>query len=214
MTDDERPLLGRREMIAGGLLAGATATAAMTGEAEARPTSIDSPSDRRSEASPVTTTIASATKPRYIYRHCFMFDFTPEGPASNRAWGGYGAYTQGSTSLLWASIEIPPDTLVREIEWYVRNASTSPINALGRIWRAGTGALVTTIADTTIPVGTAITASLSIVGQSTWGPHPTGTKLALSVRTPTDGTVQINGVRVGFSYPGRSPTSARSNRPR
>lgn len=200
MTEDDRPLLGRRDLIAGGLL-GAAATAAMTGEAEARSSSVDVSGNRRSEASPVGSTIASPKKPRYVYRHSSMFDFTAEGPSSNRAWGGSGVYTADSSSLLWTSVEIPDGALVREIEWYVLNTSANSINALGRIWRAGTGTLGVAIKDTTIQVGTTITATLSLVSSSTWGPHPTGTKLMLAIRTPTDASVQINGVRVGFSTP-------------
>lgn len=149
--------------------------------------------------SPVTSTIASPPISGYSYRHVMWTDFTPESPAADRAWGGYGAHTANSSSLLWGSVEIPAGTLVRDIEWYVINTSGADVSGLGRIWRAGTGTLGTALADTTIAPTTAIVARRSLVPSDRYGPHPLGTKLALGIRTPVDGSVQVNGVRVGFT---------------
>lgn len=149
--------------------------------------------------SPVGSTIAGAALSGYSYRHVMWTDFTPEGPASNRAWGGYGAYAANSASLLWASLEIPAGSLIRDIEWYVINTSAADVNLLGRIWRAGTGTLGTAISDLTVPPTDGLVARRVIVPSDRYGPHPLGTKLALGIRTTVDGTVQINGARVGFT---------------
>ncbi len=197
--DDHRPLLARRELIAGaGLLAGVAASAAAsTPAAAAAGSAADGPV---SEASPIITTIASPRLPGFVYRHAFMFDFSAEGSASNRAWGGSGVYTANATSLLWASVEIPAGALIRDIEWYVRNNSGATVTAINRLWAAGTGTLGTGLGDTAIPAGPSIAAVRTVTTSTVWGPHPTGTKLALGLRTPTDASVQINGVRVGFSH--------------
>ncbi|SOD70864.1 hypothetical protein SAMN05892883_0501 [Jatrophihabitans sp. GAS493] len=146
------------------------------------------------------TTIASAPLAGYTYRHAEMFDFTPESPSALRAWGGSGVYTTGTTSALWASMEIPAGAKIRDIEWYTYNSASSPTSGLGRIWEAGTGGFYTPVVDVTIPVSSAVVATRGVVTSANYGPFPPGTKLALVFyNNDTTGKQQVNGVRVGFS---------------
>ncbi|ACQ79039.1 hypothetical protein Bcav_0778 [Beutenbergia cavernae DSM 12333] len=204
--------LARRGLILG---AGATALAgviaAVPGIALAAPreatapdagTTTDGPATPL--ASPITSTIASAPQNGYSYAVASMFDFTPESPTSQRAWGGVGVYTANAPGMLWASVDIPAGALVRDIEWYVRNTSGATVHALARLWAAGTGNLFATLRDIVIPTGSAITATRGSVPSAAYGPYPTATKLNLGLFTPVDGSVQVNGVRVGMTRGGSS----------
>lgn len=161
----------------------------------------DGPGSAGRQAAPPSgaTSIGSPPVSGRTYRSAAMLDFTPENWAAGRAWGGSGSYTPTSSSWLWAYLDVPAGALVRDIEWYVRNASAGSVPGLNRLWTPGSAHMVS-IGDTTIATSTAVTATRTTTTSSTWGPYPTGTTLALGIETPTDGSVQVNGVRVGFSH--------------
>jgi len=150
--------------------------------------------------SPVTSTIASPPISGYVYRHVSWLDFQPESGPATRQYGGRGAYSSASSPYLWATMEMPAGALVRDVEWYAYNESGSPVTALARLWAAGTGTLFATLADTVINSSSSTQTRRSVVSSANYGPHPLGTKIALGLNTaPAGGTVQINGVRVGFT---------------
>ncbi|MFC7621901.1 hypothetical protein [Microlunatus sp. GCM10028923] len=208
MSEEAPGPLSRR-----GLMLGAGAAAAVLGSAltGAQPAAAE-PGDGKSAAgdprnpsvlaSPVTTSLGSGPQHGFTYKTVSMFDFTPEGAPSQRAWGGHGTYTANSPSVLWASVEIPAGSLVRDIEWYVRNTSANPANAMIRLWVAGIGNLYAVVADTSIPTSSSITATRVVVPSTTRGPYPLSTRLTLGIYSATDGSIQINGCRVGFSQGG------------
>ncbi|WP_375426362.1 hypothetical protein [uncultured Friedmanniella sp.] len=191
--------LGRRSLMLGAGAAAVVAGAALTARpAEAAPRSA-AHGGTKAQASPVTTTLASAPISGYTYHHASWLDFQLESGSGGRSWGGYGAYGTASATL-WATLEIPAGALVRDVEWYVRNTSAGPSSGLARIWAAGTGTLYSTLVDTPIPVGSGgVVATRSVVRADAYGPHPLGTKLALGISTTSDAAIQVNGVRVGFS---------------
>lgn len=193
---------GRRGLIAG---AGATAlllgAIANTTDAAAAP-SAGGDAARIPDGTPAVSNIASAGI-GLNYRHLSFWDFTPESPAASRAWsGGGGVYQTGvGATVLWASLDVPAGSWVREIEWYVRNSSAGSVTGLNRLWVAGSPYMVSCNADSTIPVGGAVTATRTVYPSSSLiaGPHPLGTKLCFGVSVPNTATVLINGVRVGFA---------------
>jgi hypothetical protein len=191
--------LARRRLMLGAGAAALVAGTALTAQpADAAPRS--AASGGRTQASPVTTTIGSSPVSGLVYRHASWLDFFPEGGTATRSWGGYGAYSSTSSATMWATVEIPAGALVRDIEWYVRNVSSDTVSGLGRIWAAGVGTLYTTIVDTAVTSGSsAVVARRSIVSSASYGPYPLGTKINLGINTLTDGSVQVNGARVGFS---------------
>ena len=94
--DDDRPSLARRELIAGGLLAGAAlATVSAEPARAARPASgaAGDPSSVGPQLSPLNSTIASPTISGYSYRHKYFFDFSVEAPGAERRYVGFGCYS-------------------------------------------------------------------------------------------------------------------------
>ncbi len=158
-------------------------------------------------ATTVTSTIASAPVSGWTYRFASFFDFSTEGTGV-RSWGGYGTYSTTS-DYLWTSVDVPAGALVRDIEWYVYNASGSTYTCLNRLWEAGNGSLFTSLGDTQVPSGTGIRAVRTVVPSSTYGPYPNGIKVTLGLATPSSGSVQVNGVRVGMSNAGSLGTLAK-----
>jgi len=197
--ESDEPNHARRGFLIG---AGAVATlAAASGsatDADAAPAATTTTA-AAPQASPVAASIASAPRNGCLYRYASYFDFSCESPNANRAWGGFGVYSQVASTNLWTSFEIPPGTLIREIEWYVRNNTATSVAAYGRLWTAGTGDLFFVVRDAVIPVSAGIVATRVEVPEASWGPYPQGTKLQLGLRTPTNGDIQINGARVGLS---------------
>jgi hypothetical protein len=170
-------------------LAGASPARAATEEGAAR---------RRD--TPVTSTLATAPRPGYDYRHVSWLDFQPESGPATRVYGGRGAYSSGTSPYMWATVEIPAGAILRDLEWYVYNDSGATVTGLGRLWAAGTGTLFSTVGDVSVGSGSATQRVRIEVPAATRGPHPTGVKLALGLNTAgTAGTVQINGVRVGLT---------------
>jgi hypothetical protein len=210
MTAESEPQaqLGRRHLIvggaaalaAGGVLAAAPAAAApgpsaplSAGDGVAfGPSNVVEP-----QTSPVTTTIASAPNSGYVYRNVCMYDFLPFDPSALKTWGGFGIYSGGTSTTLRATVEIPAGALVRDVEYYVYNNSGSAVFPDAWVYVPGVGTIASVGAVATVPSTGSITANLATVSQS--GPYPFGARLLVGVSTPSSGTVQINGARVGFT---------------
>jgi hypothetical protein len=203
MEQDPVAAIGRRGLIIGAGAAALIAGAAAVQPAAAKPTSphgsevITNP--RSAEGSPITTTIASAPLSGYTYRTVSMYDFEPFFPASQRTWGGSGTYTAGTEGPLRATVEIPPGALVRDVEYYVYNNSGSPVFPDAYLYVAGHGTISSINATVSVPSSASISATRAVVGAATYGPYPLASRLLISLDTPTTGTVQINGARVGFT---------------
>jgi hypothetical protein len=205
MSTDQDPVhaVGRRGLIIGAGAAALVAGAAVVQPAAAKPTSphgsevITHP--QSADGSPITTTIASAPLSGYTYRTVSMYDFEPFYAASQKTWGGSGVYAAGTGGPLRATLETPPGALVRDVEYYVYNNSGSPVFPDTYLYVAGTGALSSIGASPSVASSTSITATRAVVPAATYGPYPLASRLLVSLTTPTDGTVQINGARVGFT---------------
>lgn len=194
----------RRGLIAGAsalALAGA-ASLVHPDQASAAPKNGPSATGRVSQNStPVGATIASPRQSGYVYRTLGEFDFTPEGATSQRAFGGSGVYTLNSASTLWATVDLPAGALVRDVEWYLYN--TGPATAAhAYIWSANTGFMAATAATTAVPTGSGVQRLRTEVSSGQYGPFPTGTKLFLGAPSRVDGTLQVNGARVGMTQGG------------
>jgi hypothetical protein len=194
--------IGRRGLILGAGAAAAVAGASLTQPAAAQPKT--SPGDdvrtnAQADGSPITTTIASTPVSGYIYRTVCMYDFEPFSPSSQRTWGGSGTYTAGSAGPLRATVEVPPGALVRDVEYYIFNNSGSSVFPDTYLYVAGTGEISSINASVAVASGPSITATRVVIPATHYGPYPLGSRLVISLTTPTAGTVQINGARVGFT---------------
>ncbi|MDR4306494.1 hypothetical protein IHQ68_07680 [Chelatococcus sambhunathii] len=205
MDGSDRTLkVGRRAILAG---AGALAGTAVAGDkVEARAVGGPQSSGRLGgvdpSATPITTSIGSAPKSGMIYRFCNSFEFWPEADmAKGRKWGGAGQYTNLVADYIAAFCHVSPGAALRDVEFYVRNSGANPSTGYAVVWRPDVATL-DTIGTVSIPPGGAISATLLELSSSQWGPFPLGCKVGASIYTPTDGTVQINGVRFGFSNGG------------
>lgn len=145
---------------------------------------------------PASPPLGSAAISGYTYRTVSFFDFTPETSAV-RTWGGSGVYTTAA-SYLWASLDIPSGARVRDIEWYVYNSSGSSYDAMARVWQAGDGSLLTTLADVSVTSGSGVRMFRTSVPSANYGPFPLGCKVMLGIQTTGSSTLQVNGARVGF----------------
>jgi hypothetical protein len=152
--------------------------------------------------SPITTTIASPPLPNRTYRFVGMYDFFPFDPAAGRTWGGYGTYSGGRSTTMRATIEIPPGAVVQEVEYYIYNNSGSDLIPDTHVEVAGHGSIASIGATVVIPSQATIAAAQATVAAVGKGPYPFASRLLVSVATPSDGTVQINGARVAFSQGG------------
>jgi hypothetical protein len=151
------------------------------------------------DGAPIPTSIGSAPISGYVYRTACMYDFRPFNPAALATWGGLGVYTAGAASTLRATFELPLGVIVRDVEFYVANSGAT--NVSGDLWQyaPGTGAISSLSIGATIAPGSGVTATRVAVPAASAGPFPVGSRLLAGLSTPTDGTVQINGVRIGFS---------------
>ena len=148
------------------------------------------------------TTIASAPQANVSYQYRAFIDFLPGDTLSaGRTWGGIGAFTSGSSDLLAATFDATPGAVLHDIEWYAYNTAT--ITWSVGLWAAGNGFLVHVL-DGTLPAGTTVKASKFSIPASTNGPYPAGTRVVAWINTSTDGSAQVNGVRLGFTHGARS----------
>jgi hypothetical protein len=221
MSAKAGPLIARREVLLGagasavalgaGVLGAGDATASAAMSATAATQSVFGDDD--SKSFPIQTTLASAPLSEYTYRHAAMTDFTCTVPTAQRQFAGNGVSPLITISPMVASIEIPAGALVRDIEWYVQNNSGSAIPALARVWLAGFPGLLTILKDFNLPSrgSTDVRRFRTTVPSDHNGPFPPGTKLFLALEDmPINGTVVINGVRVGFNREGANTGLLRS----
>jgi hypothetical protein len=200
-----RAPFSRRRAVAGLGLAGAAAVFAPSA-ADAAPTGARhrGPSNQGEvqDAAPSgLNPIASAPLTGYTYTFLDMWDFTPENFISGRTWtSAGGTYAPvGSGDTMWATTQLPAGAVLGDVEWYV--SATSATELMGRIWVAGTPTLMKKACDGII-LGSSeqglVRAKRIVPSVSTNGPYPHGTKLALGVFTPSDASVAVNGVRIGY----------------
>ncbi|MCU1498819.1 MAG: hypothetical protein JWM47_2772 [Acidimicrobiales bacterium] len=171
---------------------GAVIAGAMAGPVGAEPGPSTGAGTRA--APPGLVEISSTPVEGVSYRFLTMFDFSPE--TGTREWSGNGGTFVNTTGFLWASLDLPPGAVLRDVEFYTRNSA----EAAGwvRIWRSGNAFLPTTGADVTIPAAADLHATRLVIPASTNGPFPHGTKLQIGYPNTT-ATNLINGARVGFS---------------
>jgi hypothetical protein len=144
-------------------------------------------------------TISSAPQQNVSYQFRSFWDFSnADTLAAGRSWGGYGMYTPGGLDELVTTLDAPPGAVLHDIEWYVDN--TVAANWGLDVWAAGSGPGLN-VTTGSIPAGTAgsITAHKFSVPSSGNGPYPAGTRIVPYIATSTDGSVQVNGVRLGFT---------------
>ena len=147
--------------------------------------------------SPITTTIGSAPISGFTYRNVCMYDFEPFDPNAHKTWGGSGVYSAVTATAMRAIIDIPAGALVQDVEYYVFNDTGSSVFPDTYLYAPGQGTIASVGAGATIASTGTITANRAVVSQQ--GPYPLGSKLLVSVSTPTSGALQINGARVGFT---------------
>lgn len=152
------------------------------------------------DGSPITDTIASAPQPGVVYRTVTMYDFDPFNPAGQKTWGGSGVYSAGTGTTMRARIDIPPGALVEEVEYYVYNNSGGSVFPDTYLYVPGHGAISSIGAGATVASTGTITANRVVVPTTSNGPYPSGARLLASLSTPSDGSVQINGARVGYRH--------------
>ena len=141
---------------------------------------------------------------------------------AKKTWGGSGVYSGGTSTTMRATVEVPAGALVREVEYYIFNNSGSNVVPDSWLYTPGQGTIASIGATATVASTGTITAN-RVLPPSSIGPYPLGSRLLLGLSTPTTGTVQINGARVGFSEGGaasglldapiRAYDSARRRRP-
>ena len=100
-----------------------------------------------------------------------------------------------------------PGAELYDVEWYAYNGSGAALSAYLRIWVAGTAEMLYGGVDTTIPTGTTVTVTRAAVPAASNGPFPHGCRAVAFISLPSDGSAEINGVRVGFK---NSPDGARA----
>lgn len=174
---------------------GAAALTAEPAEA-AGPSSLDGPF--QSQLSPISSTIASPRRDFIVYRTLGEWDFSVEAVSANRTFGGKGVHSTGAQTSLWATIDVPGGVILDDVEFYVFNNTGSTIYAGVWLWSASDGYLSSQLLSIQIPSTNSLTATRASFGSAVNGPYPTGTKLFFTVYTPTTGTLQINGVRLGM----------------
>ncbi len=136
----------------------------------------------------------------YTYRSATFVDFMPINPTSGRAWSGQGVYSHLANDLMYTSIEVPPGARLRDVEWYFY--STSASHQGGDIYQFPSGS--NTLYGLRVEVVTPRTAAgfvtvRHVVTSDNDGPFSLGTHIVARITTPKDGSVAIDGVRLGFT---------------
>lgn len=187
---------GASLLTVGGLVMGNGAEAAATGT---QPSTGVVPDVAHPAGAPVATTIASAPVSGVTYAFASMYEFKPFTPSSAFTWGGAGFYTAGTAGPLRAFFDLAPNAVVHDVEWYVLNSSGSTVTASLYQYTAGSGVISSLSADAAVASTGSVTATRVLVPASSAGPFPFGSKLVAGIATPTDGSVQVNGVRIGYT---------------
>lgn len=190
--------VSRRGLFAGGAAISAGAMAAMT-PTQARaagPSALDGPPV--SPSSPIASTIASPRRNFLVYRTIGEFDISVESSSAERQFAGRGVHSTGAQTSLWASIDVPAGVKIKDVEFYATNTTGSTVYGAVWLWTADSGYFSYQLARASIPSGSAQQAVLVDFESDQNGPYPSGTKLFLTIFTPTNATVQWNGARVGM----------------
>ncbi len=193
--------LGRRRLLLGTGAAALVAASLRGAElAAAEPGPAPDPTGHRSSLEAAAAKVTpSGPLSGYVYRSLSWADFTPEQSDRIRDYGGYGAYAVGGAGALWATMDIPAGSIVRDIEWYVSNASGAPVVLRGRRWLPGDATFAHGLVDDEIASSAAgVRARRAIVSASNQNPFAPGVKLALGFES-TGSTTQIAGARVGMT---------------
>lgn len=174
----------------------AAAAATPSGTSSAQPQS--APGAHPATAPALPTPIASAPVAGVSYRFLPWHEFAPENnTTSGRAFGGFGAFTGVAADFLAAFTDIAPGARIYDVEYYLRNSSA--VTLYGITWVAGVGPYPSPYwLQQNHPANAAMHAARFLVPSSVNGPFPHGTKIGVSLSTPTDASVQIDGVRIGF----------------
>ncbi|WP_374309487.1 hypothetical protein [Methylocella sp.] len=199
MSDEEQglPALGRRGLLlGGGVLAGLAAAGGRP--AGAAPAGLAGMGvSAQPLTSPIVTGIGSAPLNGYVYRAVGMYEFLPFNPAAAKTWGGQGVYSANVGTSMRACVDIPSGALVADVEYYVYNSSANQTVCDSYLYVPGLGTISSVGASALVPGGgSSIGAYRAAVSMQ--GPYPLGAKLYVSIGTPADGTIQINGARVGL----------------
>jgi hypothetical protein len=193
--------LTRRTVLTGVGVAGGTG---LLGQATAAPArAAAQPGSTAGPAMPPTgfKTISSPPEPNVSYQFRAFWDFFPgDDMAAGRVWGGNGVYTNKGADQLITTFDAEPGAVLHDIEWYVAN--TSAVGWGIALWGAGQGTGVQLITGALAAGTGAITATRVAIPSATNGPFPAGSRIAPFIGTPTDGSVQVNGVRLGFTLGG------------
>lgn len=203
MGEQRQPKPSRRAVLTG---IGVAGSVGLLGEAIAAPASAagrpGTSSVRATQAAAPTgfTTISSAPQQNVSYQFRSFWDFTPADTFSaGRTWGGGGMYTPGELDPLVATFDAPAGAVLHDVEWYVSNTAAVPVWGVG-LWGAGHGR-TTNVATGTIPAGTGVIAAHKFsIPSAGNGPYPAGTRIIAFIDTSTDESVQVNGVRLGFTH--------------
>jgi hypothetical protein len=173
--------------------------AALAHASTARTASSNSVLQPHSLPAGLPTPIASAPVPGVSYQFRDFEEFIPEAFAQGRAWSpAGGVYPNLEDGLMSVSFDLAPGATLYDVEWYVYNGSPGALSGLLRIWVAGTPEFFFGGVDTTIPTGTTVTATRAAVPAASNGPFPHGCRAVAGINMPSDGSAEINGVRVGF----------------
>jgi hypothetical protein len=199
---EQRPSRPSRRAVLTGI--GVAGGAGLLGEAIATPASaVGRPGSTESPAnSPAGyTTISSPAQQNVSYQFRSFWDFLPADTfGAGRQWGGSGMYTPGSLDPLIVTFDAPAGAVLHDIEWYVANTVGTSWGV--GLWGAGHG-IITGIMGGTLAAGTgAIKATKYSIPSSSNGPYPLGSRIGAFISTSTNGTVQVNGVRLGFIHGG------------
>jgi hypothetical protein len=194
----------RRAILAG---IGVASGAGLLGEAIATPASAGvRPGISSVRATPAINpsgfgSISSAPQQNVSYQFRSFWDFSNADTLdAGRKWGGSGMYTPGSLDPLVATFDAPPGAVLHDVECYVSNTAATTWGV--DVWAPGHG-FAAMVTSGSIPAGTgAIKAHKFSIPSSGNGPYPAGTRIAPFIPTSTDGSVQINGVRLGFIHGG------------
>lgn len=128
-----------------------------------------------------------------------MYDFVPFDGAGQRTWGGLGTYAAVSGGAMRATMQIPPGALLRDVEFYVYNNSSNAVVAEVFAAVAGSG-FINQIGSVSVPVSSSgIQRARVAISQTVNGPFPPSSLVMVGVSTPSSGTVQVNGARIGLS---------------
>jgi hypothetical protein len=206
VDEPRKSALSRRAVLAGFGVAGGAALLGPAARVGAAPIAAGSSTRPRNAATPGGfTTIASTPEANVSYQFRTFYDFAPTDDWSvGRVWGGSGVYAKLGGTLI-TTFDAPPGTSLHDVEWYTANtaAATWGVSA----WHAGFGTVVTPILlNGTIPAGSsAIAAHKFPIPSAVNGPFPHGTRFVAFMNTPSNGTVQVNGVRLGFNHGALNP---------